>query len=72
MTVKELRQKLSGLDQSTKVVVWWERNGDSTLLDIHEVSLARGTPKRDANNKPGFEFDGNGPVVWLFITVAGG
>ena len=69
MTVKELRHRLSAFDESAKVVVYWERDGESDLLEIHDVSTQTGTPKRGADGKPGFEFHHQGAVIWLFINV---
>jgi hypothetical protein len=72
MTVKELRQKLTGLDEGTNVIVFWERDDGSNFLDIHDAATAKGTLKRDANGKAGFEFDSKGPATWLFINVSQG
>lgn len=68
MTVKELRDKLSGVDDQTKVVVYREDGTEQQFFEIDEVSLTRGTPKR-VNGKPGFEFDSKGLVTWLFVNV---
>jgi hypothetical protein len=69
MTVKELRHRLSHFDESAKVVVYWERDGKSDLLEIHDVSMQTGKPERGADGKPGFVFDHRGPATWLFISV---
>jgi hypothetical protein len=68
MTVKELRDKLSGVPDQTKVVAYREDEKEPQLFEIDEISVAKGTPKR-VEGKPGFEFDSKGLVAWLFITV---
>jgi hypothetical protein len=74
MNVRELREKLSGVSDDTKVVVWWEqdRTVDRTvdLFEIHDVSLATGTPGRaEDNGKSTFTVDRTGLATWLFISV---
>jgi hypothetical protein len=68
MTVKELRDKLSSVDDQTRVIAYREDGAEQQLFEIEEVSLTKGTPKR-VEGKPGFEFDSKGLVAWLFITV---
>jgi len=70
MKVKELREKLSKLDGNTDIVVHWEEGSKHQYFGIDDVSLTRGTPRRDAEGKPGFTFDSKGPVAWLFISVS--
>jgi hypothetical protein len=71
MTVKELRGKLAGLDESTNVIVYWERDGGSNFLDVEDAATATGTPNK-VNGKTGFAFDSKGPATWLFISVSEG
>jgi hypothetical protein len=68
MTVKELRDKLAGIADQTKVVAYREEGTEQQFFEIDEVSLTRGTPKR-VKGKPGFEFDSKGLVDWVFINV---
>ncbi len=56
MNVKELREKLSKLDDNTRVVVYWEEGSEQKFFGIDDVSLTRGTPQR-LEGKPGFTFD---------------
>ncbi len=70
MNVKELRDKLSKLDDKTTVVVYWEREADSQYFEIDDVSLAKGTPRRHADGKVGFTFEKEGPATWLFISIS--
>ncbi len=70
MTVKELRDKLAGLDEKTRVVVDCEDGGEHQLFEIHEVGIQKGAPKRFASGKLGFVFAHNGLVTWLFISVS--
>jgi len=70
MKVKELVQKLAALDQNTNVVVYWEEGDKQQFFGIDEVSLTRGTPRRDEDSRPGFEFDSKGPATWVFISVS--
>ena len=73
MNVKELREKLSKLDDNTddntRVVVYWEEGSEQKFFGIDDVSLTRGTPQR-LEGKPGFTFDSKGPVEWLFVSVS--
>jgi len=69
MNVKELRKKLSKLDDNTRVVVYWEEGSEQKFFGIDDVSLTRGTPQR-LEGKPGFTFDSKGPVEWLFVGVS--
>jgi len=70
MTVSDLQAKLSKLDGRRKVVVYWEDENETHFLGIDDISVQRGTPKRLANDKPGFTFDREGPVEWVFIAVS--
>jgi ribosomal protein L21E len=72
MNVKGLRNKLSKLDDETRVVVYWEEGKQRQYFEIEDAALAKGTPHRDANGKPGFIFDSKGPATWLFINVSAG
>jgi len=69
MTVSELKQQLDNLPAEMEVVVYWERNGNSDILDVDEVSRRRGIAKR-MKGKKGFEFDSRGPAEYVFISVA--
>ena len=68
MTVKELRDKLSGVDDQTKVVAYREDGPETQFFEIDEVSLTKGTPDR-LKGKPVFKFDSQGLVAWLFISI---
>jgi hypothetical protein len=70
MKVKELRERLSKLDDKTDIVVYWEEGSEHQYFGIDDVSLTRGTPRRHADGKPGFAFDSKGPAARLFITVS--
>ena len=70
MTVSDLRETLAKLDGKKQVVVYWEEGNKQHFFGIDEVSLTRGTPKRLANDKPGFKFDGKGREEWVFIEVS--
>jgi hypothetical protein len=70
MNVKELKEKLSKLDDNTKVVVYWEEDKESHFFGIDHVSLTRGTPQRHEDGKPGFTFDSKGPAAWAFISIS--
>jgi len=41
MNVKEFREKLSRLDDDTRVVVYWEEGSDQKLFEIDDISLTR-------------------------------
>lgn len=69
MTVRELREKLSEVDDKTKVVVYAEDEATNRLFEIDEVSICTGTPGRDQAGKAGFSFGKDGPASWLFIAV---
>jgi hypothetical protein len=68
MTVKELRDKLSGIPDQTNVVAYREAGTEQQFFEIDDVSLTKGTPQR-VDGKPGFTFDSKGLVEWLFINV---
>jgi len=70
MTVKELREKLAGLDDKADVYVVWEDNNESRFFGIDAVSLQRGTSKRHPSGRVGFRWEANGQVEWAFITVS--
>ena len=71
MTVDDLREELAKLDGKKQVVVYWEDEESQThFFGIDEVSLTRGTPKRLAQDKPGFGFAGKGPGEWVFIGIS--
>jgi hypothetical protein len=70
MNVKELKQKLSNLDDASKIVVYWEEGSRDQYFGIDDVSLTRGTTQSHAVGKPGFTFDPKGPVAWVFISVS--
>lgn len=70
MTVKELRDRLSHLDDKTQVVVYWENGNEQHCFGIDDVSLKRGTPTRLGSGKAAFAFDAQGLVSWLFIVVS--
>lgn len=69
MTVKELREKLSPLDDKTRVVVYTENESRLDIFEIEDISIATGTPDRLEDGKAVFAFDGKGPASWLFIQV---
>jgi hypothetical protein len=69
MTVKELRDKLSGFQDGTSVYVYWEEGSEHQFFGIEDVSMQKGEPKRFSDGKVGFKFDSNGPVSWLFLSV---
>ena len=70
MTVKELREKLSRLDDKTRVVVLAEDEPGQPLFEIDDVSLHTGTPSRPEDGKAAFTFGKDGPATWLFISVS--
>jgi hypothetical protein len=70
MTVKELRQKLSKIDDKTDVVVYWEEGKEHQYFEIDDVSLHSGTPQRHPSGNVGFRFETKGPATWLFISVS--
>jgi hypothetical protein len=72
MTVKELKEKLSKLDDKLSVVVCWEdteHGSEQHLFDIDSVEGITGTPRRRPNGKTGFTFGYEGSVTWAFISV---
>jgi hypothetical protein len=69
MTVKELREKLSKLADSTPVYAHWEEGQEHRYFGIEDVLLTRGTPRRHEDGKPGFTYDSKGPAEWLFIII---
>jgi hypothetical protein len=70
MTIKELKEKLSKLDDQTNVVVYWEDGNESNYFGIDDVSLTRGMPQRHQDGKAGFTFDSKGPVEWVLISIS--
>jgi len=70
MTVKQLREKLAGLDDKMPVVVYWEDRDDQRFFEIDDISPTKGTPKRLKSGKPGFTFDRSGPATWCFIMIS--
>lgn len=70
MTVKELREKLSHLDDKTRVVVFAEDEPRQALFEIDDVSICTGTPKRLEDGKAVFSFGKDGPASWLFISIS--
>jgi hypothetical protein len=68
MTVKELRDKLSKLDDKANVAVYWEDGQPYQCFGIDDVSLNKGTPSRESG-KAGFKFESSGSVTWAFITI---
>ena len=69
MTVKELRDKLTRLNDKSKVVVYWENGKPHQFFEIDDVSLTKGTPIRDDKGRARFKF-GDGPANWLFIGIS--
>ncbi|HTF69025.1 MAG TPA: hypothetical protein VK638_40730 [Edaphobacter sp.] len=70
MTVAELQKKLDGLDPTTFVVVNHEIDCEMNLLEITDIALVTGYPRRhEDTRKAGFKFDNEGPVKRLFISV---
>jgi hypothetical protein len=70
MTVGELQKKLDGLDPKTYVVVNHEIDCEMNLLEITDVALVTGYPRRhEDTRKAGFKFDDEGPATWLFLGV---
>jgi len=67
MTVAELRKKLEGIDPKTEIVIARETDLSLDLFDVGDVSIAVGTPRRDAKGKARFKFEKDGPAHWLFI-----
>lgn len=73
MNVKELRDKLVGMNDNTRVTVYWEDGNEAHYFEIDTVSEDRGTPKRLDNGKAGFEFNrksGEGTRVVLSVSPA--
>jgi hypothetical protein len=70
MTVKELREKLSQLDDKIRVVVYAEHEPGQPLFEIDDVSIGTGTPTKLWDGKAAFKFGEDGPASWLFITVS--
>lgn len=70
MTVKELREKLSELDDKIRVVVYAEDQPGQRLFEIDDVSICTGTPSRLEDGKAAFKFGKDGPASWLFISVS--
>jgi hypothetical protein len=69
MTVKQLLEKLSKIDENTRVVVYTEHASDLDIFEIEDVSVGTGTPGRLEDGKAVFGFDRKGPASWLFIQV---
>lgn len=69
MTCAELRDKLAEFDGKAHVVVYAE-DEEHAFLEIDDVSVHRGTPKRLENGRAAYEFAGDGPARWLFISVS--
>jgi len=70
MTVKELREKLSQLDDETRVVVHQEDENGGRLFEIDDVSIHTGTPSRLEDGTAAFSFRKDGTASWLFISVS--
>jgi hypothetical protein len=69
MTVKQLREALSKLDENTNIVVYCQDGNEHQFFEINTVSLRKGAPKRLAGERAGFEFAHDGPAEWAFISV---
>jgi hypothetical protein len=71
VTVEELRKKLEAIcDPKARIVVYRETGGNLDLFEVSDLSLKTGNPSRDEDtSKAVFEFDGNGEVTWLFISL---
>ena len=70
MTVKELREKLSKMNDDTAVVVQWEHGNSLELFEIDDVSKSVGVPKR-IKGKAGFAFgQSEGAVERVFLAIA--
>ena len=70
MTVRELRRRISTLDDCTHVAVYWENADRPQFFGIESVSLRRGTPSRAESHNASFTFDNAGPEAWGFISVS--
>jgi len=70
MTVRELRNRISTLDDSTHVAVYWEDENKPQFFGIEGVSLRRGTPSRPEHHNASFAFDKRGPEAWGIISVS--
>jgi hypothetical protein len=72
MTVKELRDKLAGLDAAMPVTVCWEDGDNQRFFEIDDVSPKKGTPKRLENGigQLVFTVERSGPASWCFITIS--
>jgi hypothetical protein len=68
--VKDLREKLSKLDDNASIFVYWEDGKEHQFFGIDDVALARGTPSRLTNGGVSFAFDNKGPATWAFIEVS--
>ena len=66
---KQLRDELSDYGENPDVVLVSEEGRKIRYFDIIGLSLRKGTPSRDANNKPQFSFDPNGSSTKLFISI---
>ena len=69
MKIKELREQLANLSDDTPIVVYWEDGAKQHFFDIGDVSLTKGTPRRDKQGRPGFTFDRKGSAAWAFINI---
>jgi hypothetical protein len=70
MTVKELQERLSELDEKIPVVVYSEDESGQHLFEIDDVCLTTGTPARLDDGKAAFKFERDGLASWLFVTVS--
>jgi hypothetical protein len=70
MTVRELKEKLSKLDDKATIYVYLEEGTDHQFYGIDEVAERTGEPSRRSNGKVGFRFDPKGPVTWPFISIS--
>jgi hypothetical protein len=70
MTVRELRRRISTLDDCTHVAVYWEHGSKPEFFGIEGVSLRRGTPNRAELHNASFTFDEAGREAWGLISVS--
>ncbi|SIO60672.1 hypothetical protein SAMN05444166_6481 [Singulisphaera sp. GP187] len=69
MTVKELKEKLSKMDETEQVAVDLNDDSGHFLFDIVGVSSHKGTPLRTADGDAGFRAETDGPAKWTFISI---
>ncbi len=69
MTAKQFRDELAKYDDDTDIVLLSEEGAKIRYFDVNGFALQKGTPRRDEDNNPQFEFDPNGASTKLFISI---